>query len=367
MGQTVEIILPKNTTPLDAVLYLAMLVSRPEKVDPMLDTVREITAQSSAKSNELSAQEQAKLQAVCNKLATYLINEEQLRGFTKEDLERRLQERFDAGVARRWWGLKLFTIIGSGLTLGLLSLFIRPPQPIPDPKLFITFHILLAIPTVFTIISLGAAWFFFSALKHFKTELRRAYTITALGIALLGIAHMQMPIIGYLNQFGGAWIHDGAIGFMYVLPHSLLFVGSVIFARLVGVRNRFTSVPAVVTATLVGILLTVLYPHSPAQWSETFFDIATSTYPLAVVASGVAAINSYMISRRINDIFRLPLRWLGHTNVLLVVSVGHILIVRLVFTYYNFWVDYGLIMLPYFLASLAALRAGYLFNRVSRY
>lgn len=367
MGQTVEITLPKNTSPLDAVLYLAMLVSRPEKVDPMLDTVREITAQSSTKNNGLSAQEQAKLQTVCNKLATYLITEEQLRGFTKEDLERRLQERFEAGIAHRWWGLKLATIIGGGLVLGLLSLLIRPPQPIPDPKLFITFHILLAIPTVFTIISLGAAWFFFSALKHFKAGLRRAYTITALGIVMLGIAHMQMPVIGYLNQFGGAWIHDGAIGFMYILPHSLLFVGSVIFARLVGVRNRFTTMPTVLAACLVGILFTVVYPHSPAQWGEAFFDIATSTYPLAIVTSSVAAINFYMISRHINDIFRLPLRWLGHTNVLLAVSVGHILIIRLLFTYYNFWVDYGLIMLPYFLASLAALRAGYLFNRVSRY
>lgn len=366
-SRMIEIALPKNTTPLDAAMYLAMLVSRPEKVDPILDTVREITSRQGSTGNTFSQAEQKQLQAACNKLATYLTTEEQLRGFTKEDLERRLRERFETTQTHRRWGLKLFAIIGSGLALGLLSLLIEPPQPIPDPKLFITFHILLAIPTTFTVISLGAAWFFFSALKHFKTELRKAYIITALGIGLLGIAHMQMPIIGYINEFGGAWIHDGAIGFLYVPAHSLIFAGALIFARLMGVRSRLNTWPVVLAACAAGILFTVLYPHSPAQWSEAFFDIATSTFPIAVIVSVIAAFNFYIISRRINDIFRKPLRWLGHTNLLLAISVGHILIIRLVFTYFNFWVDYGLIMLPYFLASLAALRAGYLFNRVSHY
>jgi hypothetical protein len=368
MSQAVEIALPKNATPLDAAMYLAMLVSKPEKVDPILDTVREITArQGSTDSTSLSETEQKQLQEACNKLATYLTTEEQLRGFTQEDLERRLQERFERTGVNRRWGLKLLIIIGGGLALGLLSLLIQPPQPIPDPKQLITFHILLAIPTAFTVISLGAAWFFFSALKHFKTELRKAYIITALGISLLGVAHMQMPIIGYINEFGGAWIHDGAVGVVYTPAHILIWIGSVIFALLIGAQSRFNTWPVLLAVCMAGVLFTVLYPHSPAQWSEKFFDFATGTFPIAVTFSTGAAINFYMISRRINDIFRKPLRWLGHANMLLAVSVGHILIIRLVFTYANFWVDYGLIMLPYFLASLAALRAGYLFNRVSHY
>lgn len=360
-----SIALPSGANPVEVTLYLASLVSNPQEIDALLDPLRQITSRPGF--NEPSPAEAQQLQAICDQLVEHLLTKERVRSFTQADLERRLQDRFGAQGSSHTLHRMLGATLGSTLIAGFLCLRTPPPTGLSERER-ITFSVLFTIPTMFTIISWGAAWLFFSALQYFTARLRQAYIVIASGVALLGLMHLQMPVLGYTRTFNSGWIYDGAVGLLYMPAHLLLFIGTMIFARAMGIRNRLTSLPVLVLVSAIGAAIVALSPHhTAARWSEAFFDIATGTFPISIMASIAAAINCYLIARKINEIYRSPMRWLGHANVLLAFSVAHILLLRMFFGYDNFWANYGLIMVPYLVASTVFLKAGYSFNKTSRY
>jgi hypothetical protein len=68
----------------DAIIYLAGLVSNPSAIDPLLDDLRRITTR--IKDGNLSASEQKQLTTTYLNIEEYLINKEPLRSFNKEEL-----------------------------------------------------------------------------------------------------------------------------------------------------------------------------------------------------------------------------------------------------------------------------------------
>lgn len=366
--QTQLLSLPNDANLLEINIYLASLASDPNKVDTILDPMRQITAQPNFQQESASHEDVSKLQKVGNRLADYLIHQESVRAFTREDLERRLRDRFAGTNVHSKLYAALAITFTSMILLGAGCLLVKPPAvAAANADSLISFYILLSLPTMFTVVSLGAAWLFFSALRYFKAELKYAYMVIACGVALLGAAHLQMPILAYISTLGSGWIWDGAVGLVYLPAHLLILVGTAIFARKIHAHSQWSSWPAILASSLIGALIVIISTHTPAKWSELFFDFATGTFPLSIAASAAAAINCYLIAQKVNDIYRAPMKWLGHANALLALTVLHILIVRLVFGYDNFWTAYGLIILPYFISSALFLRASYSFNKVSNY
>lgn len=92
---------PAKATKLEAVLYLASLASNPLQIDPILDPVRQITARTDFKAEQLSTADQNQLQDTLTGLVTYLTTQEPVRAFTEADLDRRLQDRFEGSAAHR--------------------------------------------------------------------------------------------------------------------------------------------------------------------------------------------------------------------------------------------------------------------------
>ncbi len=88
------------TTPLDAVTYAAGLVSNQADINTMLDTVRDITARLGP-SGTVSPQDNMQLISVYLKLEHYLITQEAIRTFTKEDLRKRIAEPLRGELARQ--------------------------------------------------------------------------------------------------------------------------------------------------------------------------------------------------------------------------------------------------------------------------
>lgn len=368
MSQASSITLPAKANLLEAILYLASLASNQRQIDIILDPLREITARQEFKKDSPTPDDNAKLRPIFDEVVGYLTTREKVRAFTPEDLELRLQDRFEGSGAHHTLGITLAITFLITVVLGAGCLLIKPPaSALENASDLTSFYILLSLPTMFTVVSLSAAWFFFSALRYFREKLQRAYKVIAFSVAALGIAHLQMPILAYVSTLGSAWVWDGGVGLLYVPTHTLIYVGTAIFARSIQIRNRFTAWPTVVSIGAICFVLVGLAPHSPARWNESFFDLATGTFPLGVVASLAAAINCYLIARRVNDIYRRPMLWLGHANMMLALTVAQILFVRLVFGYDNFWTAYGLIILPYFISSAFFLKAGYSFNKVSNY
>jgi hypothetical protein len=90
--------LPEPANELDIVTYVANLPSDPRAIDPIIDTVRRLTA-SRQTSNALDAVEKAKLLEIYLKIEEYLVTQETLRKFTRQDLRARLPREFQQKLA----------------------------------------------------------------------------------------------------------------------------------------------------------------------------------------------------------------------------------------------------------------------------
>lgn len=87
--------------------------------------------------------------------------------------------------------------------LGGGCLLLKPPaSALANATNLINFYVLLCLPTVFMVVSIGAAWLFVSALQYFKAELRRAYRVIVVGVALLGLMHLQLSVLAYVSTMG---------------------------------------------------------------------------------------------------------------------------------------------------------------------
>lgn len=77
----------------DAVTYLAALASSPKAIDPLLDSLREITA-TMQPNQPLSEADLLTLAHVYQQLEQYLLSEDPLRSFNKPTLEAKIRQKF---------------------------------------------------------------------------------------------------------------------------------------------------------------------------------------------------------------------------------------------------------------------------------
>src|SRR6187402_677156 len=91
---------PQGRQLINEVLYLASLASSPQAIDPLLDTLRVITAKL-AQSGEPNVQQQTDLRTLKQKLEHYLVAQEPVRVFTPESLQLQVDQHMSGGSARR--------------------------------------------------------------------------------------------------------------------------------------------------------------------------------------------------------------------------------------------------------------------------
>lgn len=83
----------KEASLLDIIIFTASLASRPQEIDPILDTVRQITAHHQP-NQSLNDQETHQLTEVYHHLEDYLTHDETIRSFTHDSLQSLLQKKF---------------------------------------------------------------------------------------------------------------------------------------------------------------------------------------------------------------------------------------------------------------------------------
>ncbi|MDB5178643.1 MAG: hypothetical protein JWN01_586 [Patescibacteria group bacterium] len=95
----------KSSSPLDVVIYAASLATNRGAINPIMDTVRQVSA-GMTPGGSLSAQNQEALAQVYLKLEAYLVEKEPLRTFTREDLRGRIERKFphEASQGSAFWG-----------------------------------------------------------------------------------------------------------------------------------------------------------------------------------------------------------------------------------------------------------------------
>ncbi len=83
--------LVSSSTPVDIVVYTASLASQPQDVDPILDGLRIVTARMGA---ELGPADIEELASIYRHLEDYLITQERLRVYTRQEIRGQIRERF---------------------------------------------------------------------------------------------------------------------------------------------------------------------------------------------------------------------------------------------------------------------------------
>jgi hypothetical protein len=93
----------QSQTPIDVILYMSTLVSNVAAIDPILDDIRIVTAKmrspASGVGAALDASQLQSLASVYRKLESYLVEQEQVRVFTKDTLRESVKAQFASSLA----------------------------------------------------------------------------------------------------------------------------------------------------------------------------------------------------------------------------------------------------------------------------
>ena len=151
----------------DTVVYLASLTSQTEEIDPMLDSLRYITARWT-QSEPLPVEDRAELRQLVVELKDYLINRDPLRAFSKQSLDARLQANLHSDLpepaSSRPIGFATVIVASCGVAL---AAFITPLT------LSIRLRSLIAVPAFLLVSIIGTVWFYLSSLANFRVEFKR--------------------------------------------------------------------------------------------------------------------------------------------------------------------------------------------------
>jgi hypothetical protein len=297
---------------IDRIIYLGSLASERGAIDPMMETLREVTAhwQDTA---SLIAQDRRALQQLETQLKTYLVTKDPLRAFTPASLEQRLQEQ--AQPIHKGADKQSLAVV---LAVSVLAAGIGFALPLP---LSFGDRLLLSTPLFFLALHIGIAWFYLSALRQFNKELKRAFFFFCLGIIVLSIGFSHYVVTQLLQIYDHPVLRYGGVTWLICIPFILMFIGLRIYAQLLKVKSRLMSLPA--TLAIVGLvaLVAIFAPHAPVG-SEVWFDF----WALGVAMIPTFALMGSVLARKISQASTLAysksLNWLYYYT--LVVGLGSV-------------------------------------------
>ncbi|HKX72614.1 MAG TPA: hypothetical protein VJM32_01230 [Candidatus Saccharimonadales bacterium] len=342
---------------IERITYTASLATRFEDIDTMLDPVRRITSDSDP-SQPLSADQQTTLQGVQHQLEDYLVTRESLRRFTLQSLQLQIDQHMQGNV-----GHKSRTQAYIVISVALASAAIAASLPFLSD---LQQRGLVFGATTFSLITVGAAWLFLTALTSFKSELRRAFVVICSGVTLLGLSLLGQPIMEVFDLR-----HYPLTSILYSLPifiAAILFhTGNVMFAKLVGVKNFWTTAWPIVIAGVPLTLITLLLPHMPVQEPPFIFHLTAIMWGWMLLTPIVSAIILRMALRRLPELYKPPVHHLHQAMFGIIAVVLYQYVLRVIAgPYMEGPVAYVLFALVLCM-GLLLLRAGYTFNKVSRY
>jgi hypothetical protein len=294
----------------ERVTYLASLVSNVHDVDPMLDTLRAITAQRMPDQElQLSPEERTRLQQLEAQLSDYLVNKDPVRAFTPESLQAKLTEHFKQADPRRQANRSAFrqllTVLGLALVgYGAGLLFI--PAEMKD-------RYALSAPALMLIIGIGIVWMFWKARSSLVPSMQKSFALFSVAVTVSSFGSAQYPFIATYPWIGDMPLfHYGGFIAPYVLMYGLFYVGFYQFARQLR-QSRLVSIlhPRWVgLAAVVLLAIGLLAPH-PSTDFPLFFSISLACLLLNILFCGAATLLGLSAAKQITPRYATPVRLLA--------------------------------------------------------
>lgn len=296
---------PENI--IDTITYLASLVSDPQAIDPVLDTLRVITSEIPAGA-VIQDQQLDELRHVQEQLKNHLLHNDPVRLFAAGDLEKLIAKHVgDAAIHTPAHDQTLRQVGVIGVAMGVTYLVAGVTFSFVGVHLPWILAGLMAMVTMY----IGLIWFYWSSLETFTKSLRQAYFWIVVGIALMGIAS---PPAGLFVTFPTIMRHTilsyaGAFP-LFSLSFFFVYFGLCIFARTVQVRSPLISLRLCVPAVVILALATTLVPHNP-NFQELPLVIGVITLTSMSSFGLLAGFVAFTIRRKVTDRYSRALTLFG--------------------------------------------------------
>ncbi len=309
--QAKAINMPPDTL-LDEVLYLAELASDPKAIDPLLDSLRLITAHKNL-TRAISPQDRVELVTIHEQLIQYLIQKDLLRNFTRQELEAKIARKFGfskQGLLMRmpWLAFVAACAASIGASSAAYALGARSPSALRGSIAGLVF-----LSTLYACIP----FFFLRGLKGFKQELRKAYYFICVSIGIVGVTTLQYPLIQSFSALQHSpWFSYGGLTLGYTIDCLFVYLGISQFARILSIKSRLLSWWIVGGLSLATIALTPFLPHPAPAAERFFFDLPIICLYLCVVYQVIVVLLGKKIIKSLTGRYARPMKWYVLTNAL---------------------------------------------------
>lgn len=347
--------LPEGKTMLDAVTYVATLVSKSGDIDKQLDRVRTITAQRST--GNLTSEDTKVLTEVYDYLEEYLVKKEALRSFTRESIRERTYDYL--GGKQQSTLMTPLSIIWAIAIAGALTAIMIPDTALP-PLVKQT----LAITIFFATINLGAVWMFWTGLSNFKDKIRRAYLPISLGIGLAAITLLQAPFAVYIGQDRSVWFQYVTSGLALPFAEALLYLGMRRFAQIGGVKSGFLSIKLVLALCIALTLLINIIPRPESGVPGWAMALSLSLLVIGGTLTAVTAKITLDVRRSLGTAYKRPMAWFAAYLLISTFSCVQYGLMQLQTTIEHPYDPRGVGLFILVASALIALAAGTSFRRI---
>jgi hypothetical protein len=300
----------------DRIVYLASLMSEPQRVDTILDKLRVITARSS----KLSDQDIKALKPIKNELEDYLVTKERIRSFTKASLRAHVEQHFAARDPVR--DVKRGALGQIAVTFGVAAATTAVPAllGLMEGQVILAFFI--------CILFIGLALLFQSIKKDLVAQLHGSVNYLMAATVGTGLFAVNFPVIAgneYLNshpmfQYGGFLI--GAVP-----VYAFYYMAFYLYAKQLGVSIPKWLRPSGAVMAAAGVaMISVLLPHPVPVSHEIFFDLAVSGFAVSVYFSAAAAVLGFKVVEKTTAIYSKTALFLAVSMVFQAVGNGFFLV-----------------------------------------
>lgn len=221
----------------------------------------------------------------------------------------------------------------------------------------------LAISAMYTLLNIITVGLFFAGLRNFKTTLRRPYIILCIGLVTIALAQVQIPLAIVLDA--AWWITSGALLFLYIVPNVLIYSGIRLFARLVGVKGRWTlyrfAMPLVLVPVVVSFVVPISVPSITQDPLAAHFFVALPLWQMGV--NVVCAYLVWRVKQTMGGVYASAMHWLFVSMVAYMAISAHFVVI-LYLGYSATWYGQNGIMAVFVVLGLLFVVAGYKFAQI---
>lgn len=342
---------------LDDTVFLASLASERKVIDPLLDTVRTITA--SRNTEEFTESDKRQLYDVQQQIKKYLAKADPVRRISEAAAGRLLESRQQPD--QRFFDTHPKVAMSGVLALAIILFGIGFSMPWATD---VANRAMLALTFFYVGLHSGIAWFYLYGRKNFTTQLRQAYGLITTGVIVTGIGVAILPALQamQLTQQNSTFFNFSPIYALFTLAVAFFYAGARAVAISVNVQSRATNWKMMLA--LIGTLACVSLTIAAWRMPDPLYWLALCNNVFMPPLCFTGAVLAWRASKVVTDRFAVGLRWFA-------LCVAGIAIVPALFvpilTLYP-TLSYGLtgFAFPvYVVTELLMFQAGYVFMRKS--